>query len=495
MQLQGDVSGAFSQIGNLIEAEIPQQRTQLSDNVENLEKVAQYCEDIYTSAKDVDKQHLLNETKGYTTQALASVAYQIHVLANSFLSLLNSQSLIIDDMSVSMSHLAHEVNIHKEKVARREIGVLTTNKTTVRTAKVKKPEADEKPVKYVRKPIDYTLLDDIGHGVKLSRPYQGDALSKIGVGRQNSYSSTHSSSGVPSTIAGVNVGNGLSTVRSTASSSGSSYYRTPVAPPSVPSEYLSRQELGIYSSKKELNQSAGAESLSGGYGGPTGYRRQISNNSNQINNSMSEYSGTETLDRRMTQTYLQQLGYAMGVSGTVGPSFSMMNSGNNPNSSVGYASGKEIGLIRTNLNNIDYSSNGTMYRRPQLHNPSIYDRSLASVPQGPGNGSPVPTAAANDPNANLLRISAGLQQQNYAHQHFPRGPDPNANQRSNSGLNLPPPPMHFTSGHDDGPSGGAHKNNMLNESHPASMHNDDYSSEYMDRIVDEDDDIIPNWVS
>ena len=43
MQLQGDVSSAFGQIGNLIDAEIPQQRTQLSDNVNNLEKVAQNC--------------------------------------------------------------------------------------------------------------------------------------------------------------------------------------------------------------------------------------------------------------------------------------------------------------------------------------------------------------------------------------------------------------------------------------------------------------------
>ena len=63
--------------------------------------------------------------------------------------------------------------IHKEKVARREIGVLTTNKSTTRPQGVKNPgivfpEQQERPIKYVRKPIDYNVLDDIGHGVKVA---------------------------------------------------------------------------------------------------------------------------------------------------------------------------------------------------------------------------------------------------------------------------------------------------------------------------------------
>ena len=64
------------------------------------------------------------------------------------------------------------VMIHKEKVARREIGELTTNKATTRLPGVKHPgiifpEKPETQVKYVRKAIDYTLLDGIGHGVKV----------------------------------------------------------------------------------------------------------------------------------------------------------------------------------------------------------------------------------------------------------------------------------------------------------------------------------------
>nr|XP_008997509.2 abl interactor 2 isoform X35 [Callithrix jacchus] len=60
------------------------------------------------------------------------------------------------------------VDIHKEKVARREIGILTTNKNTSRTHKIIAPANLERPVHYIRKPIDYTILDDIGHGVKVS---------------------------------------------------------------------------------------------------------------------------------------------------------------------------------------------------------------------------------------------------------------------------------------------------------------------------------------
>ena len=52
--------------------------------------------------------------------------------------------------------------IHKEKVARREIGVLTTNKNTTRQHKIIAPANPEKPMKYTRKQIDYAILDEIG---------------------------------------------------------------------------------------------------------------------------------------------------------------------------------------------------------------------------------------------------------------------------------------------------------------------------------------------
>lgn len=66
-----------------------------------------------------------------------------------------------------LSPCLQTVDIHKEKVARREIGILTTNKNTSRTHKIIAPANPERPVRYIRKPIDYSMLDDMGHGVKV----------------------------------------------------------------------------------------------------------------------------------------------------------------------------------------------------------------------------------------------------------------------------------------------------------------------------------------
>ena len=385
MRLEEDMD-ILDEITKLLGNEIPINRDSLRNNVINLEKVAQYCEDLYIGSKEADKLHLLNETKGYTTQSLASISYQINTLASYFLNVLEFQSTLIDDMGLKLKQLTHEVNIHNEKVARREIGVLTTNKNIIRNVKVKKPESEEKPVKYIRKPIDYSLLDDVGHGVKINKQ-------EFKIGRQNSYASTHSSGsdirGAPTikpptpplSLNSVNtslnsVSNSGGTIRSQAS-----YYRTPVAPPSVPSEYLSRQELGIYSSKKELNSDSS-------YGGPTGYRRP--------SQTSGDYSGMDTLDKRLANTYIQQL--------------------NMSNNSVGYATGN--GLLRTNLSNIDYATNGTIYRRPQLQNSNIYSRSSSLQAHE------TPTSA---------RVSQ-LKQENSAKR---------SNSVTNDHHSLPPPPEFF----------------------------------------------------
>ncbi|KAM6307566.1 abl interactor 2 isoform 35-T35 [Aegotheles albertisi] len=98
----------MAELQMLLEEEIPGGRRALFDSYTNLERVAEYCETNYIQT----------------------------------------------------------VDIHKEKVARREIGILTTNKNTSRTHKIIAPANLERPVRYIRKPIDYTILDDIGHGVK-----------------------------------------------------------------------------------------------------------------------------------------------------------------------------------------------------------------------------------------------------------------------------------------------------------------------------------------
>eukprot|EP00079_Xenopus_tropicalis_P030115 XP_012825858.1 PREDICTED: abl interactor 2 isoform X4 [Xenopus tropicalis] len=156
----------MAELQMLLEEEIPGGRRALLDSYTNLERVADYCENNYIQSPD--KQRALEETKAYTTQSLASVAYLINTLANNVLQMLDIQASQLRRMESSINHISQTVDIHKEKVARREIGILTTNKNTSRTHKIIAPANLERPVRYIRKPIDYTILDDTGHGVKVS---------------------------------------------------------------------------------------------------------------------------------------------------------------------------------------------------------------------------------------------------------------------------------------------------------------------------------------
>ncbi|XP_037392366.1 abl interactor 2b isoform X10 [Pygocentrus nattereri] len=156
----------MAELQMLLEEEIPAGRGALLDSYANLERVAEYCESNYIQSPD--KQRALEETKSYTTQSLASVAYLINTLANNVLQMLDIQASQLRRMESSINHISQTVDIHKEKVARREIGILTTNKNTSRTHKIIAPANPERPVRYIRKPIDYSLLDDVGHGVKVN---------------------------------------------------------------------------------------------------------------------------------------------------------------------------------------------------------------------------------------------------------------------------------------------------------------------------------------
>ncbi|XP_045558752.1 abl interactor 1 isoform X1 [Salmo salar] len=154
----------MAELQMLLEEEIPAGKRALVESYQNLTRVADYCENNYVQA--TDKRKALEETKAYTTQSLASVAYQINALANNVLQLLDIQASQMCRMESSINHISQTVDIHKEKVARREIGILTTNKNTSRTHKIIAPGNIERPVRYIRKPIDYNVLDDVGHGVK-----------------------------------------------------------------------------------------------------------------------------------------------------------------------------------------------------------------------------------------------------------------------------------------------------------------------------------------
>ncbi|XP_061661221.1 abl interactor 1a isoform X10 [Syngnathoides biaculeatus] len=214
----------MAELQMLLDEEIPAGKRALVESYQNLTRVADYCESNYVQAQD--KRKALEETKAYTTQSLASVAYQINALANNVLQLLDIQASQLRRMESSINHISQTVDIHKEKVARREIGILTTNKNTARTHKIIAPANMERPVRYIRKPIDYAVLDDVGHGVKWMKAKHGN--------NQSLRAGTLSRTNPPTQKPPSPPMSGRGTLGRNAS------YKTlePVKPPTVPNDYM-----------------------------------------------------------------------------------------------------------------------------------------------------------------------------------------------------------------------------------------------------------------
>ncbi|XP_006862030.1 PREDICTED: abl interactor 2 isoform X9 [Chrysochloris asiatica] len=254
----------MAELQMLLEEEIPGGRRALFDSYTNLERVADYCENNYIQS--ADKQRALEETKAYTTQSLASVAYLINTLANNVLQMLDIQASQLRRMESSINHISQTVDIHKEKVARREIGILTTNKNTSRTHKIIAPANLERPVRYIRKPIDYTVLDDIGHGVK----YGSTQNMKMG-GLPRTTPPTQKPPSPPMSGKGT-LGR-------------HSPYRTlePVRPPVVPNDYVPSPTRNMAPSQQSPVRTASVNQRNRTYSGSSGGSHPSSRSSSREN--------------------------------------------------------------------------------------------------------------------------------------------------------------------------------------------------------------------
>ncbi|KAJ7984935.1 hypothetical protein DPEC_G00359910 [Dallia pectoralis] len=167
--------------------ETPTARKALIDNCVNLHRVADYCESNYLGlAQDGDTRKALEETKALTTQALASVTYQINSLASSVLMLLDNQAKQLKYMENSINLLSLAVAMHQEKVARREIGVLTTVSKLAPTGLMCPPKAGREPEgRYIRRSISFTELDTLGHNFNSeTRPGNAETTGTSGPGEQ-----------------------------------------------------------------------------------------------------------------------------------------------------------------------------------------------------------------------------------------------------------------------------------------------------------------------
>ncbi|XP_041717518.2 abl interactor 1 isoform X1 [Coregonus clupeaformis] len=263
----------MAELQMLLEEEIPAGKRALVESYQNLTRVADYCENNYVQA--TDKRKALEETKAYTTQSLASVAYQINALANNVLQLLDIQASQMCRMESSINHISQTVDIHKEKVARREIGILTTNKNTSRTHKIIAPGNIERPVRYIRKPIDYNVLDDVGHGVKwLKAKQHGNNQPIRGEGTLSRTNPPTQKPPSPPPMAGTMSGRGT-IGRNTP-------YKTlePVRPPTVPNDYMtSPARLGIQHSPGRTTSHNQRQRTHSGSSGGSGSRENSGSSS------------------------------------------------------------------------------------------------------------------------------------------------------------------------------------------------------------------------
>ncbi|XP_072225280.1 ABI family, member 3a isoform X2 [Leuresthes tenuis] len=207
--------------------EAPTARKALRENYENLLNVADYCYNSYIQSGD-GSMKALEDTKNFTTQSLASVAYQISTLASSVLSLLDAQTNQLRQMESSINLIGQTVEMHKEKVSRREIGAFTAVRRVPRNHKIIPPTAPQPRPPYSRRPISYQQLDSVGHGMKVS----GKQPDRTGTIRKHG-GSVRSNKGPEPVQCPV------------APPAGGSSFGKPVAPPTIPPTLQAPPECDI----------------------------------------------------------------------------------------------------------------------------------------------------------------------------------------------------------------------------------------------------------
>uniref|UniRef100_A0A1A8DEZ4 ABI family, member 3 n=1 Tax=Nothobranchius kadleci TaxID=1051664 RepID=A0A1A8DEZ4_NOTKA len=207
--------------------EAPNARKALRENHENLLNVADYCYNNYTQPGG-NKITALEETKNFATQSLASVAYQISTMASSVLALLDAQANQLCQLESSINLIGQTVEMHKEKVSRREIGVFTAIRRVPRSHKIIPPTGTQPRPPYSRQPVSFHQLDGLGHGMKVS----GKQSDKSGTIRKHGASIRSNKTPEPIQCPVV-------------PPAGGSSFGKPVAPPTIPTNWQAPPDCDI----------------------------------------------------------------------------------------------------------------------------------------------------------------------------------------------------------------------------------------------------------
>ncbi|NXC04614.1 ABI3 protein, partial [Orthonyx spaldingii] len=139
----------------LRQSDIPEGRRLLRDQHGNLHRVAEYCHSNYLQASD--KRKALEETMALSTQSLASVTYQVSSLASAFLRLLDLQAAQLRQVEADVACVAQVGPSSTRGLGK---GLFPSYQ------KIVAPPSPPVLEPYYRKPLNFSVLDDIGHGIK-----------------------------------------------------------------------------------------------------------------------------------------------------------------------------------------------------------------------------------------------------------------------------------------------------------------------------------------
>jgi hypothetical protein len=170
------LNSTFS-LRDLLEKQIPEELGKLEESANRLEHVAAFAEANYL--KSPNKKQVFNETRGWTTQSLAGVAYQVNQLSSMLIRSLDLECENIASKVNEANNISQEIAISNERTARQQIGAFTHSKNVARLNKILYPSRRLKPPRHQFSEIDFSVLYNVGHAVK-------DVMQRPSVNRTNS---------------------------------------------------------------------------------------------------------------------------------------------------------------------------------------------------------------------------------------------------------------------------------------------------------------------